>query len=87
MIKVSAVKDFFTNLLPLRKWTKGQEEVIDENTCALCGEKPIVIPYCDKEGNCQHKFCYYCIQQKVVENSYVVCPIDRVKIVNTSRTN
>jgi peroxin-2 len=90
MLNVSRVKEFFRNFFQLQHWTGSSEsgqdiDLLDKVSCGICGESPIVIPYTDKEGVCKHNYCYYCLQQKLLEGGNYFCPRDKTKIVAIKR--
>lgn len=89
MVNVSRVKEFFRNFFQFHKWTGAEQQdsdVLDKISCGICEESPITMSYCDADGGCKHNYCYYCLQQKLIENGHYVCPVDKAKIVTITRS-
>lgn len=56
--------------------------------CPFCNANPILIPYVSHDGVCKHRFCYYCIENALLNDSSdhcVNCPSCSKEITKSKR--
>jgi len=52
----------------------------EEHTCCVCMDKREKFEICNLD--CNHKFCYKCIQRLLIKNIYMCCPLCRNYVKN-----
>ena len=75
-----------TVVVPLLESSSDQST---NDECPYCNANPILIPFTSQDdGNCKHRFCYYCIESALLNDSSdhcVNCPICSMEITKTKR--
>lgn len=65
-LDVSKIKGMFQMSSKLTQFiTLDEKEIGSDSWCGICGTTQICMPYRSKQ--CQHLYCYYCIQSKLQE--------------------
>eukprot|EP00761_Pharyngomonas_kirbyi_P004339 gb/GECH01004343.1/.p1 GENE.gb/GECH01004343.1/~~gb/GECH01004343.1/.p1 ORF type:complete len:332 (+),score=49.72 gb/GECH01004343.1/:1-996(+) len=83
LINFSRIKHMVTK--PLSRFRNNSTDIpqnSNPHACGLCGAFPIVVPV---YGNCDHPFCYYCIESKKYLEGDPSCPKCDQPISNLKR--
>jgi len=51
---------------------KAFYDMIMKTPCGICGLYPITLPC---TSNCNHLFCYYCLEASLMNEGYIQCPL------------
>eukprot|EP00826_Nyctotherus_ovalis_P026535 TRINITY_DN2071_c0_g2_i9.p1 TRINITY_DN2071_c0_g2~~TRINITY_DN2071_c0_g2_i9.p1 ORF type:complete len:242 (-),score=19.64 TRINITY_DN2071_c0_g2_i9:118-843(-) len=54
-----------------------------EGSCALCGADTATMPVKDALKKCDHSFCYYCAQAKIMGEGTLVCRVCNTQVKET----
>ncbi|KAG2386943.1 hypothetical protein C9374_001978 [Naegleria lovaniensis] len=66
----------------------NSSEYYSNQECPFCNANPILIPYVSHDGACKHRFCYYCIENALLNDSSdhcVNCPSCSKEITKSKR--
>ncbi|KAL9644587.1 hypothetical protein ABK040_015326 [Willaertia magna] len=68
--------------------SSNNSELVVNEVCPYCSADPILVPFVSSDTKCKHRFCYYCIESALLNDSNdhrVNCPLCNQEITSVKR--